>query len=85
MATERLHLLHGNPAVADTFEVMDVRTRRPLLLCTPFVFLCTVSHSTSLVTMRALRAHPCLHKIVHLGSFSTCLCQITILSQQSQL
>ncbi|KAK9917412.1 hypothetical protein WJX75_004072 [Coccomyxa subellipsoidea] len=23
VATERLHLLHGNPAVADTFEVMD--------------------------------------------------------------
>ena len=23
--TERLHLLHGNPAVADTFEVIDVR------------------------------------------------------------
>ena len=26
VATERLHLLHGNPAVADTFEVMDVRS-----------------------------------------------------------
>jgi hypothetical protein len=50
VATERLHLLHGNPAVADTFEVMDVRTRRPLLLCSPFLFLCTVPHSISLVT-----------------------------------
>ncbi len=24
-ATERLHLLHGNAAIADTFEVVDVR------------------------------------------------------------